>query len=204
MRFWSSFFFFITFTAVSQQAAYRLSVRPDDKIFLNFDEATETVISTQKGDSLFVAVEGAGEYASFYQLQIKREANQIEFHLTKRVWTPDYDDKLSAHKVNSQKVIITLPEDMNLRMTSRQSHVNVSGKFANLQLTLGYGHASLVPFLGNATVQTYSGNITLVTNWAQISVDASPENVQRDSIVTGPNMIKLKTAAGKIFIHKSR
>ncbi|MDT8414951.1 MAG: hypothetical protein RQ735_06195 [Flavobacteriaceae bacterium] len=170
---------------------------------MNFDEATETVISTQKGDSLFVEVEGAGEYANFYQLQINREANEFIFHLAKRLWTPDYDDKLSAHKVNSQKIIVILPEAMHLRMISKQSHVNVSGKFANLQLILGYGHASLISFFGNATVQTYSGNIRLDTNLAQIEVDASPENVQREAIVTGPNKIRLKTASGKISIHKS-
>ena len=96
--------------------------------------------------------------------------------------TPDftpYNDKLSAHKVLSIELEISIPQDLNINISSTLAEVNLKGRYGALQINLGRGG-----LIGRdirfreSIINTISGNVTLTLDKA--SVNASSRNGLRN------------------------
>ncbi|PJB13207.1 MAG: hypothetical protein CO119_02630 [Flavobacteriales bacterium CG_4_9_14_3_um_filter_40_17] len=168
------------------------------------DEVTNVQILSTQENILVVKMLQDGEYASFLQLKIVREKSEMSVYNQKNLTFPNYDDKLSAHKIIAQEAVIELPEDIIVYFESNTSNLKASGKFKNLTAQLLNGDANLLAFDGNAKIYCANGNIHAIVISGLIHAEAQAGNFISEKIPEGKNLIYLKTLSGNIDVRKTK
>lgn len=86
--------------------------------------------------------------------------------------TPDftpYNDKLSAHKVLSIELEISIPEDLNINISSTLAGVNLKGRYGSLQINLGRGGLRGMDIrFRESIINTISGDVKLTLEEANV------------------------------------
>ncbi len=168
------------------------------------DEMTNTHIQTTAGDTLSIKMFQDGEYAPYLQLKIVREKDELSVYNQKNLSFPDFDDKLSAHKIISQEAFISLPNKMAVYFESNTSNLTSTGKFEQLTAQLLNGDVNLNAFDGNAKVFCANGNIHLFISSGLIQAESPAGNYQTEHIPIGKSRIFLKTSSGNIDVRKTK
>lgn len=172
------------------------------RFFLN--EVTNTRIQTTGGDTLSIKMFQDGEYAPYLQLKIVREKDELSVYNQKNLSFPDFDDKLSAHKIISQEAFISLPNKMAVYFESNTSNLGTTGKFKNLTVELLNGDANLTAFDGNAKIYCANGNIHAFVKSGLIRAETQAGNFVTEKIPESKNLIFLKTSSGNIDVRKTK
>jgi len=116
----------------------------------------------------------------------------------------DANDKLSAHKVLSIEVSVTLPEHITAYIKSDIAKAKIVGNHKNLTVELSNGNCELTDFKGHAMINTLEGDILATTNYAQVDAISSNASVVLGDLDSGPNTLKLKSLNGIIRVIKSQ
>ena len=105
--------------------------------------------------------------------------------------TPDFipfNDKLSAHKVLSIELEITVPQDFNVDIYSTLAEVNLQGRYRELQINLGRGG-----LIGRdirfreSVINTISGNVALTIKRADVTASSrNGEVIINSNLNEGP------------------
>ena len=105
--------------------------------------------------------------------------------------TPDFtpfNDKLSAHKVLSIELDITIPQDFNIDIYSTLAEVSLKGRYKELQINLGRGG-----LIGRdirfreSVINTISGNVALTTKRADVTASSrNGEVIINSNLNEGP------------------
>ena len=105
--------------------------------------------------------------------------------------TPDFtpfNDKLSAHKVLSIELGITIPQDFNIDIYSTLAEVSLKGRYKELQINLGRGG-----LIGRdirfreSVINTISGNVALTTKRADVTANSrNGEVIINSNLNEGP------------------
>jgi len=123
--------------------------------------------------------------------------------------TPDFipfNDKLSAHKILSIVLEITLPEGLNLDVYSTLASVNAQGDYNQIRINLGRGgcHLSDFRFRESLLINTISGNIELETKNAEVHAQSRNGSVVIPKRMTGIKTINLQSIDGDITVIDSQ
>jgi len=81
-------------------------------------------------------------------------------------YTPYFEadnDKLAAHKVLSVEMLLNIPKNLDVVVTSKIASVEASGSYGMLQIALDTGYCELTRFSGDAWLETKDGAITVYT-----------------------------------------
>lgn len=158
-------------------------------------------VRTTKREDILVEAMMEGEYQGEMLVQLTERGNTL--HIATRN-QPAFDfpnDKLSAHKVISVGLRISLPEHLAFQLYGRSATVIVQGAYRDVDISLSSGNCSLEVETEQAKVKTLSGNIRAT---------AKPEHVQAESqyglIHGNPTggksaVYTLNTITGNITIH---
>ena len=105
--------------------------------------------------------------------------------------TPDFtpfNDKLSAHKVLSIELDITIPQDFNIDIYSTLAEISLKGRYKELQINLGRGG-----LIGRdirfreSVINTISGNVALTTKRADVTASSrNGEVIINSNLNEGP------------------
>lgn len=173
--------------------AYRLPAHPGEKIIVEAPDFNYVIIRVHQKDSVFVFWESDGEYARFLNLQVTQEVNNLKISGRKTLWFPDYDDKLSAHKVIAQKLNLWVPENMTIEVYTDHASTEISGSYQWVFVRNSNGDIRLSRFTGNADLVTFEGDIEIDVSKAAIICNCPIAKADR----LAPYTIKLKTTHGK-------
>lgn len=113
------------------------------------------------------------------------------------------NDKLSAHKVISISLKISIPENLNVRVYGSSTNVGVRGQYADLKISLADGTCTLHGRGEQVEINTQSGNIEVFTTKAQILATTKYGEIKREPFATGDDQFTLKTVTGNINIRKT-
>lgn len=168
------------------------------------DEVTNAQIQTTAEDTLSIKMFQDGEYAPYLQLKIVREKDELNVYNQKNLIFPNYDDKLSAHKIIVQEAVIELPENINVYFESNTGNLSTSGKFENLTAQLLNGDVNLYAFDGNAKIYCANGNIHAFVISGLVRAETQAGNFVSEKIPEAKNLIFLKTSSGNIDVRKTK
>lgn len=123
--------------------------------------------------------------------------------------TPDFtpfNDKLSAHKVLSIVLEITVPQETNIAINSTLAQVEVEGTIGNLYANLGRGGCILedIRFRESILINTISGNIYIKTTSARVQAQSRNGTVVIPEQTNDMKNIILESIYGDIVVDKSR
>lgn len=112
------------------------------------------------------------------------------------------NDKLSAHKVLSVELELTIPKHIDLNIKSDIAQTEIDGSYPNVFIELKNGNCELDNFLGNATINTINGNITINTNNAKTIANSKTGTVSIKQFKLALYQLKLQTVNGNINVSK--
>ncbi|WP_299680123.1 hypothetical protein [uncultured Dokdonia sp.] len=123
--------------------------------------------------------------------------------------TPDFipfNDKLSAHKILSIVLEITLPEGFTIDIYSTLASVEAQGNYNKIRANLGSGgcYLSGIRFRESVYINTISGNIELETKKATIQAQSRNGTIVIPKGMTGIKIVRLQSIDGDITVINSQ
>lgn len=114
----------------------------------------------------------------------------------------DANDKLSAHKVVSIDLKITLPKHISTYLKSDIANISADGYYNMLTVELSDGNFNTSNITGKLKVNTQNGDINVSTNYASVEATSAKGIVNLEDLVSGDHQIQLKTVKGNITVIK--
>ena len=174
-----------------------------DLIQVNTANCFKVELGTSLGNEINIEAEIEGEYVQDLDLKVRTIGSTI---LVEAGFAPNFEnpnDKLSAHKVVSIILKLSIPLYRNVEIYGTNSRVEVNGKFNKLNVTLSDGICELNNIQGNATVRTQSGAIKVFAKAAIIKAKSKYGNVELNTIPKGISQYDLQTVTGDIELSKT-
>jgi hypothetical protein len=196
--------FLFSFNLQAQKKVHRMFLADDITLIqINTANCFEVNLNTSSGKEVAVEAEMEGEYSTDLDLVISTNGSTL---LIEANFVPNFEnpnDKLSAHKVVSIWLNITLPTSKNVEVYGTNSRVLAKGKYKELVVTLSDGICELYNVFGEAKVKTQSGNIIVLAKAADISTQSKYGTVEYNPIPNGIPTYKLQTVTGNIELIKT-
>ncbi|UJH66069.1 hypothetical protein [Allomuricauda sp. SCSIO 65647] len=160
-------------------------------------------LNTASGDELYVEAIIDGEYTKDLLVNIEQEGETVMVYTD---FQPNFvfpNDKLSAHKVISVKLNITVPEYHDIRLFGTSSNVAVTGKYKNLEIDLSDGYCELHNIAEHAQVKTQKGGIYLFAAEGDITAYSTYGKVSENAIPPGNVSYDLRSIQGNIYLKRT-
>tara|TARA_R110000765_G_scaffold5454_9_gene17062 strand:- start:337 stop:885 length:549 start_codon:yes stop_codon:yes gene_type:complete len=158
---------------------------------------------TGQGNEVAIEAEIEGEYSQDLDLKVDVNGSTI---LIEAGFVPSFknpNDKLSAHKVISIMLKLTIPKNKNVELYGTNSRVVIDGTYKEVNVALSDGVCQLNEVLGNVSVRTQSGSIGVLAKSAQIEANSKYGKVSLNLIPKGLPIYKLQTVTGNIELIKT-
>ena len=161
-------------------------------------------LTTHTGDQLQVEATMEGEYAK--DLAVKLEQNGDNFQISTD-FLPSFNrpnDKLSAHKVISIALKISIPEYVKTDVFGTHTNVFAMGNYRSLNITLADGNCKLGSITENVNVRTQKGEILVGNAKGSVTAESKYGKVFMGNVPHGYEVFTLYSVEGDILINIPR
>jgi hypothetical protein len=194
----------ISFGLRAQKKLQRIILAQDISLIqVNSANCFKIEMHTGQGNEVAIEAEIEGEYSQDLDLKVDVNGSTI---LIEAGFVPSFEnpnDKLSAHKVISIMLKLTIPKNKNVEIYGTNSRVVIDGTYKEVNVALSDGVCQLNKVLGNVSVRTQSGSIGVLTKSAQIEANSKYGKVSLNLIPKGLPIYKLQTVTGNIELIKT-
>jgi len=195
-----------------KEISHTISVTPQLKtVYFTLNSVSEISIHTTTNQennllsslpSITISAHSEGEYANHFIINEKETATALNIDGDIAFTYPNYQDKLSAHKVHAISVKIRVPEGLQVIVQSDIGNVKVSGGFESFRADLASGNCFLKDMEGNITASSVSGNIYLQANSGKLVTETNSGRVRVVNLSEGTSIFNLKTNNGNITVNR--
>ncbi|MDF0715035.1 hypothetical protein PY092_02645 [Muricauda sp. 334s03] len=161
-------------------------------------------LKTAPTDEVHVSASMEGEYAKDLLISIEQNGTTALISADFQPLFVNPNDKLSAHKVVSIALEITVPEYKNVDVFGTNTNLYATGIYEDLNVTLSDGRCTLENVAESVQVTTQKGDILLTVPSGAIDAESAYGNVKKEAIPFGYNQFVLKTIEGDIFLTKTK
>ncbi len=172
-------------------------------IKVNANNCFKVELKTGTTNEMFIEATIDGEYSKNLLLNIKSDGATITVSAD---FQPNFvrpNDKLSAHKVISIALKITVPEQKDVYLNGTSCNVVASGQYSFLRVILNDGKCTLNNISESANIMTQSGDITVSSAGAVILASSKYGRVDNSRIPKGNTSLVLRTITGNIHLKKT-
>ena len=113
------------------------------------------------------------------------------------------NDKLSAHKVVSIAMDISLPEYTQVTLFGTNANIIVTGLYKHLNVSLADGNCRLANVSETIEVKTQKGNIFLTAREGKIDAKSNYGDVINEAIPSGDSYYRLHSVEGDIQVKRT-
>ncbi len=160
----------------------------------------EIQLNTHEGKEIVLEAKIDGEYNKELVLLLEEKGSTLIVSGDFEEGFKNPNDKLSAHKVISIALNISLPEDKYVNIYGTSCNVFTKGDFKKLTITLNDGSCVFTNTKGMINVTAQSGNIIVQSESAEINALSKYGTIKSDSLPSGNSQFNLKTTTGNIQI----
>ncbi|WP_318310722.1 DUF4097 family beta strand repeat-containing protein [Flagellimonas crocea] len=161
-------------------------------------------LKTASTNEVQVSASMEGEYAKDLLISIEQNGTTARISADFQPLFINPNDKLSAHKVVSIALEISVPEYKTVDVYGTNTNLYATGKFEDLSVILSDGRCTLEDVSGNTEVTTQKGDIWVTVPSGNIKAESAYGKVEKESIPFGDNQFVLKTVEGNIFLTKTK
>ena len=188
-----------------QRVIHKSLVNEDARFFyLDAGQAYRIELETNNDDQIDVQAVVEGEYAESTLIDLRKEGSNVYISHT---FSPEFqklNDKLSAHKVVSVSLKISLPEEISLSVMGSSSHISVRGKYRNLSLELEEGRCDLEELEGIVSVTTASAEIIVMAKEGVVLAESDNGSLNIEKLPLGEAEYNLRSNSGNITVQRIR
>lgn len=173
-------------------------------IQINADFCYQVTLQTAKNKEVYVEALMEGEYAKDLLLTLEEKGTTM---LIGTGFHPNFanpNDKLSAHKVISIALEITVPEYSNVSLFGTNSNVDIEGSYENLEVKLANGTCRLNNVTDYVEVRTQKGDILVRASQGNFKTESTYGHVVKEEIPMGDNQYILSSVEGTIQLKKTK
>ena len=206
MRVWVTLLFVIAGASLSAQKLVKKAFIDPQISFIQIDSqyCYRIDVKTSKTEEVKVSASIEGEYAKDLLITIEESGTTALISAGFQPLFINPNDKLSAHKVVSIALQISVPEYKNVAIFGTNCDVYAEGKYENLNVTLSDGRCTLTNVSETVEVVTQKGDIWLKAPSGDILAETSYGHVEDETIPFGPNQFVLKSVQGNIHLIKTK
>lgn len=201
-------FLFVFFTLVhahGQKLVKKAFIGPrTETIQIDAQYCYRIDLKTASSDEVQVTASMEGEYAKDLVVSIKQSGTTAMISAGFQPLFINPNDKLSAHKVVSIALEISVPEYKNVNVFGTNTNLYATGKYKDLNVTLSDGRCALEHVSETVSVTTQKGDILLYVPSGDIVAESTYGKVEKEPIPFGDNQFVLKTIEGDIFLTKTK
>ena len=168
--------------------------------YIDSSLAYQLILKTNLSEEIQIRAIVDGEYQNEIVLNIQESGSDI---FISPDYTPEYqfqDDKLSAHKVLSVAMEVSIPANLSVFLKGAFTNLNASGSFKLLQVDLMDGRCHLEHTTGEIRVNTISGEIILESNSGYVETSTDYGQIEADKLPLGPAAYYLRSISGNISV----
>lgn len=205
MKILISLIFCCTICVVSGQKLVTKAVaNPESqRIYVAAKNCFQVNLTTAQSQELEVKATIEGEYLDDLIVKIEEQGKDI---FVSTGFLPNFihpNDKLSAHKVVSIALEISVPNNANIQVFGTNTNLIAQGQYKNLKVTLADGNCTLKNISAKADIKTQKGNIILNTESGTISTHSQYGKVSLHNIQKGNSEYLLRSVEGNIAVIKT-
>ncbi|MGB6153430.1 MAG: hypothetical protein WBG48_15730 [Pricia sp.] len=187
----------------AQKIVEKSIINPDIRaISLDVTNNFKVSVSTVAGNEMLLEASIDGEYSKDLLVNVAQSGNTL---LVSTGFSPNFvkpNDKLSAHKVISIALKVSLPERKSVSIYGTGCHVAASGDYEMLKISLSDGRCNLKNIRGSAKVSTQSGSISVLAESAKIKALSKYGHVGKNHIPLGDTFYDISSVTGDIILDK--
>ena len=197
------FFFFVVNLVPAQNIIRKSIIDPDiEGIYLDVKNNFQVSVHTAVGNEMLVEASIDGEYSNDIQVDITQSGHTLFVHTGFRANFRIPNDKLSAHKVVSIALRVSLPEQRKVVIYGTGCNVSARGKYELLTITLSDGRCVIENITGVAKVTTQSGPILISADSGKIWAASKYGVVDENHIPIGDTFYEVNSITGDIHLDK--
>ena len=199
------FVFFMLVHAHGQKLVRKAFIGPrTETIQIDAQYCYRIDLKTASSDVVQVSASMEGEYAKDLVLSIKQSGTTAMISAGFQPLFVNPNDKLSAHKVVSIALEISVPEYKNVNVFGTNTNLYARGTYKDLNVILSDGRCTLEHVSETVSVTTQKGDILLSASSGSIVAESTYGKVEKETIPFGDNQFVLKTIEGDIFLTKTK
>jgi len=174
------------------------------RLLFDLDNVFTIKLSSTKSNQVVIKAISEGEYANHFVITEKRDSHALHISGNIAFTFPNYQDKLSAHKVHAIVIEIIVPEHLQTFVSSDIGNVSITGMYSFLSTNLFSGNCYLNMVSGIFDLKTVNGDINLTTKKGVVNAVSKSGIITQEVLALGKSSFQLKTAKGNINIVKAK
>ena len=198
------FILFFTQLLVGQKVVEKTLLNPDEHyVQIDTKNCYLVELRTSKSKALRIEASMEGEYSKDLVVRLEEDGANV---MISADFLPNFklpNDKLSAHKVISIALKVTIPEHIKVNVFGTNSKVVVAGNYENLSVSLANGSCMLNNVTEDVEVKTQKGNINVITSQGRVEANSTYGSVKIAKLPEGNNTYKLVSVEGNIYVNKT-
>lgn len=195
-------FLFTLFGFAQKQVKKTLINLESKSIQIDANNCYTVDLATVRGNEILVEAFIDGEYQKDLIVKIQEEGSNV---LISAGFQPNFvnpNDKLSAHKIISIELRISVPEQTTVQLFGTRSYVSVRGLYRKLKVDLADGRCTLLNTGEDVAVKTQNGDIFLETHSGSINATSKYGKVKSEDLPEGDYQYTLHSVEGNIHVSK--
>ncbi|MEX0274774.1 MAG: hypothetical protein AB3N16_10385 [Flavobacteriaceae bacterium] len=192
-------------TALGQKSVSKTMAVPKvSSVQVDAGNCFQVKVQTADINVLTVKARMDGEYNQDLLVSMEKEGNTLAIGAG---FEPNFkhpNDKLSAHKVVSIELEITMPKHKYLQVFGTSSHVYIEGSYSFVGVVLNDGSCHLSQGAESVKVVTQSGHIFVTDPKGSMVANSKYGKVYGKTLKTGRGELDLQTVSGNIYIDHTK
>lgn len=178
----------------------RLVYKNAQNFYIDAQQCFKVRLNTNTEQEVSVRAFVEGEYEKDLVLDLWEEGSHVHIGTS---FHPDYEvknDKLSAHKIISASLEISIPVEMTVFLKGTSTRTEIEGLYKQLQVVVQDGRCDLAQVYGVVQVTTTTGEICLKSEEGVVSADTEYGRLSIQDIPLGDAEYLLKSVSGDIHV----
>jgi len=200
--------FFLTLVlycpASAQKTIKKIVADPNERFFeINTENCFRVDLCTTDSNELEVEASMEGEYQKDLVVKIEEDGQRLSISTA---FLPSFvlpNDKLSAHKVISIALKVTVPENVQVTLFGTTSDLYVTGAYRTLKAVLSEGNCVLTHVTENVDIKTFGGNISVSASEGVFNAKSNYGKVVLDEFPKGNSIFRLNSIKGDILVKRT-
>lgn len=141
-----------------------------------------------------------GEYQNELHVVTRQQEDKLSVGVAFSPLFEPFNDKLSAHKVVSVQLLVSVPKDKILSVFGDTAVVKAAGSFSYFFVQLHDGEVTLSDFYGEGKISTYTAPITIQSSTKNIKATVTHGSIIGNYKASESPSLTIKSYYGNIYL----
>jgi len=187
------------------KTAQQMDAASIQRIFLNLDQVAFVNIRATQTNKIKMKTVSNGEYSQAISFDKQIDKKELRIRSVYDEKLKGGFDKLSAHKVFSIGLALTVPADIKVDISTDITNISMNGVFRSVHIENKFGNCELIDFEGSANIHTFNGHVHIFTQDAKVEAktkNGGDKNIHR--FKREKHFISVRTVDGNIKIQPQK